>query len=62
MLYKLISSALLVLVLAQGAVSAPQGGPIELACGGPSDAPSLLRLYDRRRQRLPSGRFAGPLS
>ncbi|KAJ7112230.1 hypothetical protein C8R44DRAFT_882620 [Mycena epipterygia] len=39
MLYKLISSALFVLVLAQGAVSVPQGGPIQLVCGGPSDAP-----------------------
>ncbi|KAJ7112205.1 hypothetical protein C8R44DRAFT_741911 [Mycena epipterygia] len=39
MLYKLLSSALLFLALAQGAVSVPQGSPIELVCGGPYDAP-----------------------
>ncbi|KAJ7023971.1 hypothetical protein C8F04DRAFT_1239852 [Mycena alexandri] len=39
MLYKLISSALLVLVLAQGTFAAPQGGSIEPVCGGPTDIP-----------------------
>ncbi|KAJ7462985.1 hypothetical protein FB451DRAFT_1562394 [Mycena latifolia] len=37
MLYKLISSALLFLALAQVAVSVPS--PVELECGGASDAP-----------------------
>ncbi|KAJ7807946.1 hypothetical protein B0H13DRAFT_2386094 [Mycena leptocephala] len=33
MFNKLISSALLFLVLAQGALAIPQGGPIQLTCG-----------------------------
>ncbi|KAJ6504550.1 hypothetical protein DFH09DRAFT_1375305 [Mycena vulgaris] len=39
MLNKLISSTILLLFLAQGALSAPQGGPIVLVCGGADDAP-----------------------
>ncbi|KAJ7114328.1 hypothetical protein C8R44DRAFT_881183 [Mycena epipterygia] len=39
MLSKLLSTALLFLVLAQGALSTPQGGPQQLLCGGPYDPP-----------------------